>query len=48
MDEQDRKCAHEPCQCTVAAHEKYCSDFCRDAGASETEIACDCHHEACS
>jgi hypothetical protein len=27
---------------------KYCSQFCKDAGSKEIEIACDCHHPACS
>jgi len=49
MAEQKGKiCAHEPCQCVVPAGEKFCSDFCRDAGADEVEIACECDHPACS
>lgn len=48
MDEKQRKCAHEPCNCNVAQGEKYCSDFCKDAGSREVEIACDCGHPACS
>ncbi len=47
-DHEERKCAHEPCVCNVAPGEKYCSDSCRDAGSKEMEIACDCHHPACS
>ena len=46
-DEKEKSCAHEPCQCTVPAHEKYCSDWCRDAGAEEVEIACECNHPPC-
>ncbi len=46
-EEKTKLCAHEPCQCTVAAHEKFCSDSCRDAGANEVEIACECHHAPC-
>jgi hypothetical protein len=45
--EQTNKCAHEPCLCTVSTSEKYCSQFCKDAGPDETEIACDCGHPAC-
>jgi hypothetical protein len=41
-------CAHEPCQCKVPAGEKFSSDFCREAGADEVEIACDCDHPACN
>ena len=40
-------CAHEPCACTVAEGEKYCSNYCRTAGSEEVEIACECDHEAC-
>ena len=40
-------CEHEPCTCTVASGQKFCSDFCRDAGADEVEIACQCAHPAC-
>jgi len=48
MAEQEPKlCAHEPCNCTVPHGEKYCSDFCRDAGADEVEIACECNHLPC-
>ena len=46
-DQERRQCAHEPCQCTVPAHEKYCSDYCKTAGSEEVEIACDCEHEPC-
>jgi hypothetical protein len=48
MNEKQHKCAHEPCNCNVASGEKYCSDFCKDAGSNEVEIACDCGHPACS
>jgi hypothetical protein len=44
----DKKCAHLPCVCVPANGEKYCSQFCKDAGSEETEIACDCGHPACS
>jgi hypothetical protein len=47
-DQKQKTCAHEPCQCTVPEHEKYCSDSCRDAGADEVEIACECGHPACN
>jgi hypothetical protein len=46
QDEQ-RTCAHIPCRCVVAADQKYCSDACREAGAEEVEIACECDHPAC-
>jgi len=43
-----KKCAHEPCACDVAAGEKFCSDWCKEAGSEEVEIACECGHEPCS
>jgi len=47
MPETGRKCAHQSCQCEVSSSDKYCSQFCKDAGADEVEIACDCGHPAC-
>ena len=44
---ESHMCAHEPCQCSVPADEKYCSDYCKSAGSEEVEIACDCEHEPC-
>jgi hypothetical protein len=41
-------CAHIPCSCVVSPGEKYCSDSCRDAGADEVEIACECGHATCA
>jgi hypothetical protein len=41
-----KKCAHIPCTCKVT--EKYCSQACKDAGSSETEIACPCEHPTCA
>ncbi len=46
--QEERKCAHEPCECNVAPGEKYCGDFCKDAGSEEVEIACECGHPPCS
>jgi hypothetical protein len=40
-------CAHIPCRCEVGPGEKYCSDFCREAGSDEVEIVCECGHETC-
>ena len=45
--EGSKKCAHLPCLCMAPAGEKYCSQFCKEAGANEAEIACDCGHPAC-
>lgn len=47
MAEEQKQCAHEPCLCTVPHGEKFCSEFCKDAGSGEVEIACECGHPAC-
>jgi len=46
MTPTSKKCAHVSCNCQVT-EEKYCSQLCKDAGAEETEISCDCGHPAC-
>lgn len=46
-DQNSNKCAHPACACMAPAGEKYCSQLCKDAGAKEVEIACDCGHAAC-
>ncbi len=46
-DEQ-KKCAHLSCKCVVTSDEKYCSQLCKEAGADEVEITCDCGHPACA
>jgi hypothetical protein len=46
-DEQT-KCAHPACLCTVTSDEEYCSQLCRDAGREEIEISCDCGHPGCA
>jgi hypothetical protein len=43
-----KKCAHPACQCVPAGDEKYCSQYCKDAGTEDVEISCDCGHEGCS
>jgi metallothionein len=45
--EDQKKCAHPACRCTVADDERYCSQRCQDAGG-EIEISCDCAHPGCS
>ena len=42
-----KKCAHPSCNCTVKEGDKYCSQYCKDAGSDEVEIACDCGHPSC-
>ena len=44
---EQNKCAHLPCRCVIQAGEKYCSEACKEAGAKEVEIACQCNHGAC-
>ena len=48
MGKTQSKCTHLPCVCVLSAGEEYCTQFCKDAGSKETEIACDCHHPACT
>ena len=43
-----KKCAHVPCQCTVKSGEKFCGQACKEAGAGEVEIACNCEHPDCA
>jgi hypothetical protein len=42
-------CGHESCQCTVAAPEIYCSDYCRDAQKDLMASVqfCECGHAQC-
>jgi len=47
MPTESKKCAHLPCLCAAPPGEKYCSQFCKEAGPAESEIACDCGHPAC-
>jgi hypothetical protein len=42
---ETKKCAHPMCKCMTT--EKYCSNYCKDAGDDEVEIACDCGHPNC-
>ena len=45
----EKKCAYSQCLCMVAEHERYCSDYCKDAQREkEIEIQCDCKHEPCA
>jgi len=48
MSDSKDTCRHIPCRCEVPAGEKFCSDACRDAGANEVEIACECGHAICA
>jgi len=45
----EKKCGYSQCLCTVPEHERYCSDYCKDAEEEkEIEIQCDCKHEPCA
>ncbi len=57
MEESSRftnhKCAHAPCNCTVAPAERYCSDHCESHAGAPREDAgmshgtCACGHPEC-
>jgi len=49
MADDDNRCAHEGCGCSVGGDSEYCSDHCRDADDQDMiEISCDCGHDGCS
>ena len=41
-------CAHIPCRCNVTEEQKYCGQWCEEAGSEDVEIACECGHSACA
>lgn len=47
METKSKKCAHPACSCPVGNDQKYCSQYCKDAG-STMEISCNCGHAGCS
>jgi hypothetical protein len=47
MDSKSKKCAHPACTCPVEKGQKYCSQYCQDAGGT-MEISCNCGHAGCS
>ena len=46
MARKRHKCEHINCQCTIPEDEKYCSEYCRDAG-DLVETGCGCEHPPC-
>ncbi len=49
MTEENNKCGHELCVCTVGGDQEYCSDHCKDATDQDlVEIRCDCGHSGCA
>jgi hypothetical protein len=46
-EKQKGMCAHPSCNCLVKEGEKYCSQYCHDAGDT-IEISCNCEHPGCS
>ena len=49
MADENNKCGHEACVCTVGNDDEYCSPLCEAAGEEDiTEIACDCGHSGCA
>src|SRR5712692_6478514 len=43
-----KRSVHTSHASVVTSDEKYCSQLCKEAGADEVEIACDCGHPACA
>ena len=46
MAKKRHKCAHDNCQCQVSEDEKFCSEYCREAG-DIVEVGCGCEHKPC-
>jgi hypothetical protein len=47
--EDNNKCGHAGCSCTVKGDDKYCSAICESAeGADVQEIVCECGHSGCA
>lgn len=44
---KEKKCAHPACNCQVTGDDKYCSQYCKDAGGT-MEISCNCGHTGCA
>jgi len=42
-----KKCAHPTCNCTAPENDKYCSQYCKDAGDT-LELSCNCNHAGCA
>lgn len=42
-----KKCAHPPCNCIAPEDDKYCSQYCKDAGET-LELSCNCNHAGCA
>jgi hypothetical protein len=45
--EQNKKCAHPSCNCTVEKGKKYCGDYFHDARGT-MELSCNCRHPQCA
>lgn len=45
-EQKGKKCAHPNCSCIVSGHDKYCSDYCKEAKGM-MEIHCGCEHAGC-
>ncbi len=44
---EPKRCAHPACNCTVAEGNKYCRQYCHDAGKT-FELSCNCVHPGCA
>ncbi|HEV3469847.1 MAG TPA: hypothetical protein VG148_11045 [Pyrinomonadaceae bacterium] len=43
----EKKCAHQQCQCLVAGEKRYCSHYCEDAADTDPTSVCTCGHPGC-
>jgi hypothetical protein len=50
LQENQKRCAHRPCQCLAEGGNRYCSAWCRDvaAGIIPEGDSCECGHEDCA
>jgi hypothetical protein len=44
---QNKKCAHPACGCEARKDNRYCSQYCQDAGGT-LELTCACGHAGCT
>ena len=50
LKENEKRCAHRPCQCSTEGGDPYCSEWCRDVanGIMPAGDSCECGHEDCA
>ena len=48
MANENNKCGHTGCLCTVKGEGEFCSEYCKEAARQDiTEISCSCEHPGC-